>query len=196
MSQPAAMTPSDTATILAGKFMVSLGVVCLHGEAVAGHTRLTCRNFTGYRLAGERVWFRSQREAERIQKELIAGCKYASVGKGHLLVRQAPVVTADIIRTAAQLVGIVAILEQDIATTLDSVTRRIDHQLIRMRKDGSMRRFDREYKALRQGTKDRGQSGDNGDKGDKALPSYRNWLLQRLGAELTGLHHSGAFTRL
>lgn len=203
-----------TAAKLAEKFLTSLGICCLLAETYptcdGAVTRFSRRPVAARYEDGVKNWFRSAREIEKVEREIIASWRQASRIKDHIVIREGETVAADIVRTAAQLAGVRPIKDEDLATTFESVSGRIDAQLKRMHRDGSMKRINREYQALRQGTKGTlsgdnamsqalesgtnsvGQSRDNRDIGDKTLPSYGIWLIDRLSRELGSMHQSGA----
>lgn len=143
-----AASTASTAAILAEKFMVSLGIVCLHGDAPAAadaHTKLTVQTFAAHRIPGEKVWFRSIRDLVKVRKEIAASSRYAYVGNDYVLIKQPPAVTVDLIRTCAQLVGVSPLLEQDVITTAASVTELVEKALVQMKRDGTMKRLHAEW---------------------------------------------------
>jgi hypothetical protein len=171
------------------------GLTCIWLDRSQDHlTRLARRSIAGRRSKGEKIWFRSEREAEKVQKAILNRCFEAARHRDGLLVNLPLDQVVWLVRETALSLGITLISDADLAVTFDSINRRIEAALARMQRDGSMKRINREYSELRKsgGTK----PGTNGTSGTSPLPSYGEWLVGRLGSELSRCTDLVHITRL
>lgn len=184
---------------LAEKFLTSLGISCILAEPVAGRgdrVRIVVRGVEARKSPHPKLWVRSAKEAEKLSRELMSGCKHASIVRGVIQMATPAAVAIDIVRAFAQLNSIRPIREADLAVTFDSVLARLKKQLDRLQRDGVIRLMRQEYQELAlayigspsivpsTGTSNRGQSGDIRDIRDNTLPQYLDWVVLRLVSQL------------
>jgi hypothetical protein len=192
-----------------------LGLTCIWLDGIAGQegqTRLALRSIVGRRAKGEKIWFRNEREADRVQREILSRCFEAVRNRDGLSIKLPFDQVVELVFKTARALGITPIPDCDVATTFDSIHRRIEAAIARMQRDGSMKRINREYSELRQATgkPDRGAFGSDryiptgtgtsagtkpGTSGT-SLPSYSEWLIGRLGRELSNCTDLVHITRL
>ena len=196
--------PRGPAIRLAENFLQSLGLTCLWADALPSngqHTRLLVRSIAGRRVVGAKIWFRSAKQVEAVQREILASCKHASRGRDGVAVKLPAGQTVEMVGKCARLIGITPIDDENFATTFDSVVERIEAALARMQRSGEMKRINREYSELRKQSLDdegtsQGTKGTSGTPRATPLPSYSDWLVKRLGNEITKCTESVHITRL
>jgi hypothetical protein len=193
--------PRGPSIRLTEELMGRLGLTCIWLDRIStgagDETRLLKRSIVARRAIGDKLWFRNEKEADQVFKAVLSRTFEVSRARdkmgrripgGALLARMPYDALVETIRTIAFTLGVTPINDQDVATTFDSIHRRIGAVLLRMEYDGSIRQLHRQYAALRRVTLsgDKGDiRGDKGDIGDKSLPSYSNWLFDRLKTELS-----------
>ena len=144
------------------------------------HTKLVLRTIVGRRAVGEKIWFRNERDAEKVQKACLSRCFEAERVRDGVMVKLPYDKVVGLIDMVAYSLGITSIKDADVATTFDSINRRIEGALRRMEYDGSMQRLNREYSTLRRGTSGGTIDGTLG----QSPPPYQTWLADRLQTEI------------
>ncbi|SHG89677.1 hypothetical protein [Bradyrhizobium erythrophlei] len=195
-------TPRGPSVRLTEDILQNGGLTCIWLDRIAGqdqHTRLALRSTAvGRRSKGERIWFRSGREAEKVKTAILSRCFEAVRNRDSLYIKRPLDQVLELVGKTAFSLGITPISDADLAVTFDSINRRIDAAIARMQRDGSMKRINREYAELRKsgGTSGGTRDGTNGTSGTLPLPPYSEWLVGRLGNEISSCTDLVHLTRL
>uniref|UniRef100_A0A973W2Y2 Uncharacterized protein n=2 Tax=Bradyrhizobium septentrionale TaxID=1404411 RepID=A0A973W2Y2_9BRAD len=266
-------SPKGPALRLAEDFLERLGLTCILIDRLPGasKTRMVSRRIAAMKARGTKVWFRTEREAAAVLKQLFEANRQIQQSRDGLMVAAEVEAVVELVRGTAFCAGITPIEDCDVTTTFASVARRVEEALARWQRDGTMKRINREYtqlkdrvhrthenreaydaltelyNALDRADRDRlkaeyksrkegspklswsaflgekfakatikepgqgagsqghsqghsaGQSGDNGTSSDVPLDesavSYTEWLVKRLGSELSSCTSMVHFTK-
>jgi hypothetical protein len=124
--------------------MSALGLCCLRASPLAGHlgrSKLAIGGIADRESSGHRLWFRSQREAERVMQATLSRCFDSKKTMDGLTVKMPPDQVVDLLNTVARSLGIAAIKDCDVATTFDSVHRRIETAIAGIGRDATLKRM-------------------------------------------------------
>ena len=193
------VTPRGPSVRLTDDFLDRMGLRCLLIDAIAGQesARLVVRKIQSLKAKGNRVWFRNEKEVEAVSREVFASSRTASRSRDGIRIWMATGQVLEHVLACARRIGITPITDADLITTRNSVIRRIDAAIALMQRDGSMKRINREYSALRQAGTSAGTDMGTGDaKTVSPVPSYSEWLVVRLGEELKSCANLVHITRL
>jgi hypothetical protein len=125
--------------------MTATGLRCLRVSVLAGghpgFSKLTIGGIADRDTAGERVWFKSQRDAEKVLQATLSRCFEAKKTKSGITVKLPPDQVVDLVGTIAFSLGITRIKDCDVATTFDSIASRIETQIKALGREGTMKRL-------------------------------------------------------
>lgn len=124
--------------------MTAAGIVCLRFSVLAGHphhSRVSIGGIADRDLNGSRIWFQSQKAAERIVSELhrIHGMRRG----GALVIEAAPDEVDRLLRASARLLGLAVFDDARIDSKMASLTKRIADAVDGMGRAGTLKRLRR-----------------------------------------------------
>jgi hypothetical protein len=131
---------------LASEIISAMGLVCLRAGPLAGHagrSKVTIAGIDDRKAVGERVWFRNAKEAEKVETAFLSRCLESTRTKTGLTVNLPPGKVVDTVCTIAFSLGITPIRDVDVATTFDSVNRRVEAAIATMGRQGTLKRLRR-----------------------------------------------------
>jgi hypothetical protein len=114
---------------LASELMAATGLVCLRVSTLPGHPgfgRVAIGGIADRDSKGERIWFRSRRDAERVLQATFSRCVVSKKTKAGITVALPPDQVADLVDNITFSLGIIRKSDRDVAATFDSVHRRIE----------------------------------------------------------------------
>lgn len=127
----------------------ALGLTCiLLDRGQVDEVRLTVHSISGRRSIGDRIWFRNQRDAEKVLKACLSRRFEAHRCRDAVMVKLPPDQVLELVRLVAFSLGITPIRDEDVQTTFESIHRRVETALVRMKQDGTMKLLHREYAVL------------------------------------------------
>jgi len=121
-----------------------MGITCLRASALAGHpgrTKLAIGGISDRNAAGERLWFRSQREADKVMQATLSRCLDSKKTKAGITVKLAPDQVFNLVHTIALSLGITPIPDDRVATTFDSIVVRVETAIAQTGRIGTMKRL-------------------------------------------------------
>jgi hypothetical protein len=124
--------------------MSATGLVCLRAGPLAGHpgrSKVTIAGIDDRKAAGERVWFRNAKEAEKVEAVFLSRCIESTRSMTGLTVNMPPAQVVYTVCTIAFSLGITPIKDCDVATTFDSVHLKVEAALAKMKRGGSLNRM-------------------------------------------------------
>jgi hypothetical protein len=125
---------------LASEIVTAAGIVCLRVSGLAGHPGYSRLAIGGdCNAAGARLWFRSQREADKVMQAALARCFDSKKTNRGLTVKLPPDHVVDLVYTVTHSLGITAIRDEDVATALDSISRRVETAIARTGRIGTLK---------------------------------------------------------
>ncbi|WP_036048698.1 hypothetical protein [Bradyrhizobium sp. Tv2a-2] len=184
---------ADIAQTLAADVLEASGLSCLYAEPGAGSVRITIGGIAARKKPGTRLWLRSQKQAERVLAELMASHREARKNaRGGLFVAAEPEMVEKMLRVCAGRLGYAISPDEHLDVTLSSLQKRIGKAIDALQSTGQMKKLNREYAALRKGT----LLGDIKGTSGTSLPSYSEWLVDRLKKQLPAYTNLANFTIL
>jgi hypothetical protein len=129
---------------LASELMAKLGIACLRASPLAGHpgfSKLAIGGIADRNTTGELVWFKSQRDAEKVLQATLSRCLDSKKTKAGITVKLSPDQVVDLVTTIAFSLGITRIKGGDVATTFDSISRRVETAIASMGRTATLKRM-------------------------------------------------------
>jgi hypothetical protein len=129
---------------LASEIMTATGLVCLRTSTLAGHpghSRVTVGGIADRDANGHRIWFRSQKAADRVVVELhhTQGMRRA----GALVIEAIPDEVDRLLRHSARLLGIEFLEADRIDALMTSITKRAEAAIAAMGRQGTLKQLRR-----------------------------------------------------
>lgn len=128
---------------LASELIAATGLCCLRCATVAGHSnhsRITVGVGISDRLrSGCRLWFRSQRAAERVVTEL--NSKHGMRRGSALVVEATPEEAAALLLASARLLGVSIMDDDQVDSIVANLTKRIEIAIAGMGREGTLQRL-------------------------------------------------------
>ena len=129
---------------LASSILTAAGICCLRVSVLAGHpghSKVAIGGIADRDSTGQHIWFRSQREADRVFKATLSRCFDSKKTKAGLTVKLPPGHVVDLITSIAQSLGITPIHDADVATTFDTISRRAETAIASMGREATFKRL-------------------------------------------------------
>jgi hypothetical protein len=127
--------PLTKSSKLTSEILSTLGLCCLRASPLAGHpgrSKLVISGIADRDSAGDRVWFRNERDAKRVLDAFLSRC-FESTRKDTGLTVKLPLdKVVGLATTIARSLGITPIQDCDVTTTFDSLHRRIETAIAKM----------------------------------------------------------------
>jgi hypothetical protein len=124
--------------------MTATGIVCLRASVLAGHpgfSKLAIGGIADRDSAGDRVWFRNERDAKRVLDTFLSRCFESTRKETGLTVNLPSDKIVELVTAIARSLGIRPIKDCDVATTFDGIATRIETAIASMGRGATLKRM-------------------------------------------------------
>jgi hypothetical protein len=166
--------------------MLKLGLTCLWLDRVTygleGKVRVLKRTIAGRIATGEKIWFRSDREATRIYDAVFSRCLKARKGRDGMVIELSHDEVAKLIRDVSFSLGVTPIQDEDVATTFDSIRARADAAMARLKREGELKKLNAGYRDVMRSREQKAKTEANRQAYEVALAIYSDLPRDRRDA--------------